>query len=219
MDATLTDHTAVNDAFKIYDDIVSVRNLFLHAGKNPKSANHVFYDSVTDGYGRHSSGSVYIYKNAPDFNVTMHEITHLYMYNLYEEMPDHPNCSQHNIYKVSSQGCAWVEGWAIFIPALFTDGIFEFPNGVVFDLETTTVFEHGDMVEGRVAGALWDVYDDVPDALDDFTAPLADIYKAMWSGGTKHTFREWWEEWKSLGYNVEDAKWSLRENSIAYEPL
>ena len=50
--------------------------------------------------------------------------------------------------------------------------MFRWSSGALLNLETPTWgssgWDEGDDVEGRVAGALWDIYDDVNDGTDNY---------------------------------------------------
>ncbi|MNJ64367.1 Mycolysin precursor [compost metagenome] len=145
----------------------------------------------------------------------MHEMGHYYMYNLYGSIPPIPSCSNHTFQTATSTGCAWVEGWASIVPLIFSNGVYTYTSGATISLENTSSFDNGDTVEGRVLGALWDLYDTANDGTDTRSYDFSKIYRAMWDGGSKSTFANWWSKWKSLNYDV-DAKFSIQQNAINY---
>lgn len=210
-----TNGTDVNNAFTIYDDVVTTKNYLTLAGKDPGSANNIYFDSVNDQTSNQSSGSLFLYKNTPGKSTPMHELSHLYMYNLYGSMPSTGSCTNHQFSTSTNTGCAWVEGWASIVPLIFGNGVYTYTSGSTINLENTSSFASGDTVEGRVVGSLWDLYDTANDGTDTRSYSFDAIYRAMWDGGIKNTFSDWWTKWKALGYST-DAKDCLSQNSIIY---
>jgi hypothetical protein len=114
---------------------------------------------------------VFIAHNSALSNDTVvHELGHHVMYNKTGQWYVDPACFEHHMFSVESPECAWFEGWANFF-ALAVNGnrCYDFDefacgNGSV-DLENHTrndnpaLFPWGDTVEGRVAGALYDLMD------------------------------------------------------------
>lgn len=125
----------------------------------------------TDGtYYSAASNDIHLAAADPDADhVTIHEGAHALMDAIYDDdMPPSPNCNPHNIFTPSSPGCAWVEGWAEWVPArVLGDPVFRWPDGVSVDLESSTWGRPdagpGDVTEGRVAGALIDLSDRTDD--------------------------------------------------------
>lgn len=219
---TVPNNTQVNSAFQVYDDVVTIRSL-LYTYKNPGNANNIIFDAVNeksiDGKGnRFSAGTVYLYRNAPTRSTVMHELAHNYMYNLYgNSIPPAPDCSPHYFNTATSDGCAWVEGWASFLPIIFSDGVYKYSSGGQQNLESYTGFatgNNGENVEGRVVGSLWDLYDSNIDGYDTRSYSFQSIYKAMWDEKI-NTIGEYWSKWKGLGYDI-NAKDSFKQNGIIF---
>jgi hypothetical protein len=88
----------------------------------------------------------------------------------------------------------------------------------MLNLETPTWgtpnFDNGDACNGRVAGALWDMYDASNDGSDQYQYPFASINQAM-KQNSGWTFSGCWNSWNSLGYSS-NAVWSIYQNTIDY---
>lgn len=181
--------------------------------------------STEGNFYRGSVDQIFLQATAPDSRMTVvHEITHALMDDVYEDqLPPIPNCSPHSITKKSSTGCAWVEGFAEWVPAsVYNDPYYRWPSGSSLNLETpnasTANWDDGDTVEGRVAGALIDIADSTNEGND--------IYGEgdpgnLWQTFIKHratTFREFWAHRKADGYNTAwtGALKSVYQNSIDY---
>lgn len=130
------------------------------------STDGTFYNPPTD--------DIHLAADDPNYSVvTVHESSHALMDDVYEEaMPPHPSCNPHSIVGVTSEGCAWVEGYAEWLPAeVFNDPFFRWPDGSFQNLETPTYgtfgWGNGDAVEGRVAGAMIDLTDSTNEAYWD----------------------------------------------------
>lgn len=212
---TLTSGSAVNKAFYIYDDIVTHKTFLDLSGRSPGNAHNVLFNSSVHATSNFSSDTVYLYMNTPGTSTPMHEMGHKYMYNEYGSLPPAPSCVSHTFQTASSTGCAWVEGWASIVPLMFGNGVYTYTGGSTISLENTSTFDNGAATEGRVLGALWDLYDTANDGTDTRSYPFSQIYRAMWDGGSKNTFADWWSKWKGLGYDV-DAKFSIQQNAINY---
>ncbi|MEA1893663.1 MAG: hypothetical protein U9N36_00390, partial [Euryarchaeota archaeon] len=121
--------------------------------------------------------------SANDPDTIIHEYGHCVMYKIFGDYtPPTTNCYPHYMNKNSGPGCAWVEGWANFMPlAVFNDkyftdttywvGISTFGTDTA-NLETRNGklnFPDGDSCEGNIAAALWDIYDDHDEMYDRLT--------------------------------------------------
>ncbi|MFI6588073.1 hypothetical protein [Embleya sp. NPDC050493] len=152
---------------------------------------------------------IHLKADAPDSHMTVvHELTHALMADVYEDYaPPIPNCSPHGVSAKSSTGCAWVEGFAEWVPAsVYKDPYYRWPSGSSLNLETptwsTSGWDDGDAVEGRVAGALID--------LTDTTNEGSDVYGEaapgnVWNTFLRHrsaTFAEFWQHRKADGYDT-----------------
>ncbi len=100
-------------------------------------------------------------ENAPHY-VTEHEVGHRFMHNLYGKFPgDLGLCNPHYFELTSTPRCAWVEGFAGFV-AIVSQNV---PGSYAWDRPTGSDIDclkcqEGASVEGRVAGALFDLVDD-----------------------------------------------------------
>lgn len=181
--------------------------------------------SQEGNFYRGSVDQLFLKGTAPDSRMTVaHEITHALMDDVYEDQtPPIPNCSPHGVSAKSSTGCAWVEGFAEWVPAsVYNDPYYRWPSGQSINLETpnksSADWDDGDTVEGRVAGALIDIADSTNEGND--------IYGEgdpgnIWQTFLKHrsnTFREFWDHRKADGYNTAwtGALKSVYQNSIDY---
>ncbi|WTW96401.1 hypothetical protein OG216_24855 [Streptomycetaceae bacterium NBC_01309] len=168
---------------------------------------------------------VFLNGTEPDAKVVVsHEMAHALMDDVYEDQPPPiPNCNPHRITARSSTGCAWVEGFAEWIPAsVYDDPHFRWSNGASLNLETpnasTTGWDDGDDVEGRVAGALIDVSDHLDDGQDTYgEGDPGNIWKTVVAHKPK-TFREFWDARKADGFNTvwPGALRSVYQNAIDY---
>ncbi|MCM3141094.1 hypothetical protein [Brevibacillus sp. MER 51] len=202
-------------AFWAFKDIIITKYNLVYErfGKTPV----VWYPTATNLAYYTPGDKVYLGASSPDSqSITIHELGHATMYNAYGSYPP-INCpSPHYINKTSNdKGCAWSEGWADFLQAYINRSPrFYFDSTTYVDLENTSSMDTGDMVEGRVAGALWDLYDPVNDGSDTRNYFFHDIYSVM-RESKLNSFSEYWDKWKSLGYDV-NAKDSLHQNTIYY---
>jgi len=121
--------------------------------------------------------------------------------------------------------CAWVEGWAIgFSMAVLDNPGYRTPL-MSLDLEapdaTTPGWASGDAVPGRVAGAVWDLYDTITDGYDIFPSggDPAERFAPLWESyqrGAPTTTAAFWQAWLDGGYDACDGVRSLFQNTIDY---
>jgi hypothetical protein len=182
---------------------------------------------------------------SPD--VLLHEYGHAVMWRVYFPYWPLGASGSHWIMTKSSRPLAWTEGWANFYPCLVeadansrggysgTDPIWR-PQYVTstittnkwdINLETptwgTTDWENGDEVEGRVAGAMLDFYDNDIDGYDKFSNGFVGIWDVLRNHslfGVEQNFGDFWNSWKSKGYDqsITGAVGSLYQNTLEYEP-
>ncbi|MEU8271848.1 hypothetical protein AB0B89_32415 [Sphaerisporangium sp. NPDC049002] len=130
------------------------------------------YDMIPSAYYSTNNDTIYLSAQHQLENMTVaHELGHFIMDYVYADVfPANPSCANHWLEKITSQGCAWTEGWADWV-ALQTYGETHYRWGPLdppVDLESPTwnspgwVVIDGPEVEGRVAGALIDLADDDP---------------------------------------------------------
>lgn len=148
--------------------------------------------------------------------VVLHEMGHSVMYNIYGNYLPTSHCpSPHYVFGSSHENCAFTEGWAHFW-ALWTLNT-HFPSGLG-DMETPTWNDgrdEGETVEGRVAGALWDLIDTNNDGLDTHSYPVTYIWNIMTSQKIAN-MQQFWNAWKSKGYDKHGAVRCLYQNTIDY---
>jgi len=119
--------------------------------------------------------------------------------------------------------CAWSEGWADFYAlAVNGDECFDWNNIPCSgrNLETPTQgtpgWDEEDLVEGRVAGALWDIYDVAADGHDHYSGGFNRLWDTM-TTQSYDKFREFWDQWRNTpGYNTHDVVQSIYQNTINY---
>jgi hypothetical protein len=113
-----------------------------------------------------------------------HEMGHAVMFNVYAGYWPIPPCPpEHFIGVASNSACAWTEGWADFWPlAVNNDPFFQWHDGTWEYLEDPfqlPPFQDGDQVEGRVAGALWDLIDTPNDGYDTYDGDFNDVWEVF----------------------------------------
>ena len=154
---------------------------------------------------------------SPD--TVIHEMGHNVMYNVYGNFFPLNDCpSPHYINVSGGQHCGWTEGWADFY-ALAVNGhpTYTWPSGASLNLETptwgTSGWDNGDQVEGRVAGALWDILDSNNDGYDHIWDGFGHIWYTVFNHND-NTFSEYWSDLKTSGINVSSAADALYQNTI-----
>ena len=142
-----------------------------------------YYSSSTIYIDGHIENRIY---DSSEVRFTiLHEYGHHIMDNIYATYPSSPRCSPHWVHNSSSTGCAWTEGWASFTLLLVdksakhqrtSSKFYDYEVGAVvnqvgrvinvFDTTDNRGNPIGQMVEGRVTSALWDIKDDMNAASD-----------------------------------------------------
>jgi len=171
-------------------------------------------------------------QDADDRNVVVHELGHAVMDDVYEDdtFNTGSGCANHQIHVAVSAGCAWSEGFGDwFGVAAFGDPVYRdtVDQNQELNLDTATwgstrgdsgaAWENGDQVEGRVAGALWDLIDTADEQPWDL---YGDGLDAVWNTFLNHrstSFAEYWAARGQDGRNVGAAALgSLYQNTIDY---
>jgi len=166
--------------------------------------------------------------DSPD--IVIHELGHHYMYNAmgnwwWPEVGDMLTCLEHNLNEPENPLCAWTEGWADFLPLLVNgDTCFDWDNSSCglngLNLETPTWgapnWSDGDIVEGRVAGALYDLFDTTDDGLDHASFGFAPIWGIVGDAAAEYAFTEFWSKWKARAYNRHFAVHAIYQNTVDY---
>ncbi|WP_250002869.1 hypothetical protein [Actinoplanes sp. M2I2] len=153
--------------------------------------------------------------------VVVHELGHGVMDDVYEDnMPpsEQPACRTHFVTRQSGPICAWVEGFADW----YGTAVLNNPDisGGRGNIETATWgtpgWDNGDQVEGRVAGALWDLVDTADDGTDTYNDSLTNVWDTFLNARVT-TFAGYWatrgQENKQVG---DPALGSLFQNTIDY---
>lgn len=156
--------------------------------------------------------------------VAKHEYGHNIMFTAYGGyMPPNPNCNPHTIQAALSAGCGWTEGWAEFLPAVVNnDPTFYWPSGASLDLEGPTWgtygWDSGDWPEGRVAGAMWDMFDANNDGDDTYSDGTFSNFWDVVYNVNSDVFSDWWASWLARGHS--NVSWGpimgLLQNTIDY---
>jgi hypothetical protein len=149
-------------------------------------------------------------RNIGSPDIVAHETGHMYTYNANGWW--YTGCTQHWMFNPpSNANCAWSEGWADFFPLLVNgDHCCDVSTvnpcqGRVdidfFNLEAHNrgdnpqLFPGGDTVEGRVAGALYDLYDSYNEGFDRTSAGFLPIAQIAFGNSQITTFQNYWNNW------------------------
>jgi hypothetical protein len=95
-------------------------------------------------------------------DVVLHEYGHKLMHEAYGPYSyrDSRCATQHAPGASVDTQCAWVEGWATFFSlAVRNSEVFRYPSGAFFNFNNYTSSVQNGTDEGRVAAALWGIYD------------------------------------------------------------
>jgi len=152
------------------------------------------------------------YQNGISMDTVIHETGHMYMVN----SPNkgwYTGCLTHSIFTANNVNCAWFEGWADFFPlAVNNDPCYNVLKVIActgikdqdyYNLEvhsrtdTDPNFNKGPAVEGRVAGALYDLYDNTNEGYDRISAGFYPIAHIALGNSPINTFWDFWNNWNS----------------------
>jgi hypothetical protein len=152
----------------------------------------------------------------------LHEYAHASMYRVYGNWFPISSCpSPHYINSLEPVNCAFTEGWANFFSmAVSGSPILRWPSGATANLELptwgTSGWANGEGVEGRVAGALWDVLDTANDGYDTYSdGGIANIWDTFSHQGANN-FAEFTSGWVARGHNTGGAALSMYQNTITF---
>ncbi|MFI6409400.1 hypothetical protein [Streptomyces sp. NPDC050548] len=170
---------------------------------------------------------VHLVTAAPDARSdVVHEIGHAIMDDVYNDaFPTSTGCPmQHSPSVATTAVCAWTEGWADFFAlAMYHSPIYVFTGGASFDFEGPTWgtqnFSDGDMTEGRVAGALFDLTDNsgTAEIWDQHAEGFGIPFYTLWHH-VDTTFASFWRSRSTDGFDVSDsALGSLHQSTIDYQ--
>ncbi|MCS7352332.1 MAG: hypothetical protein RMM10_12595 [Anaerolineae bacterium] len=180
-------------------------------------------------------GGPYIFiahNSAISGDTVVHETGHHYMWNatgwwLWWDV----GCYNHSLFSQEDVNCAWSEGWADFLPLVVNgDTCYDFGRGpcgagggAFENLETRDrddlppLFPWGDAVEGRVAGALYDLFDSANEDFDSATFGFASIASIVFQAPHEDRFSAFWNSWKASGQNKHHAVRAIWQNTIDYD--
>lgn len=163
----------------------------------------------------------------------VHELGHHIMWNKTGQWLWYDfGCFSHEIFSQESVQCAWSEGWAdYFAVAVNGDICYDFDDGPCtgqanirhFDLENHTRndsaqdFAWGDGVEGRVAGALYDLMDSANESpwYDNASWGFDPIVDIALVGSGRSSFQQFWDACQ--GSDKHNGVRSIYQNTIDYD--
>lgn len=167
-------------------------------------------------------GSIYLAGGDADDtpDTVLHEMGHSVMYEIYGEYMPTTYCPEpHYLMGSSHVNCAWTEGWAhVWHMWTTNDPIRDYPGGGAVDLEAATWGDGNDegrTVEGRVAGAVWDIADSAEDGYDKFSDGWLNIWHIMYHHNCDK-FSEFWGQWKAHNFNTHGAVASIYQSTIDF---
>jgi len=137
-------------------------------------------------------------------DVILHEYGHYVMHSVYEwYFPE--NITEYEIDKHSNANVSWVEGWAYFFPLAVKNNPLFVPLDINFEdkIWCTPNWDDGDDVVGRVAGALWDMFDSQNDSDPWYYDSFSDGFHRIWNitrDETPDTFQQFWDAWNATYY-------------------
>ncbi len=216
-------------AYWLKDDLDRAWNfVWTNAGSNevPKEtaggATIYWYETSTDGTHYHTGGKINLKGADPlSHDTAIHEYAHAIMYKHYGNWFPPTYCpSPHYVNLVSHENCAWTEGWADYFPlAVNNDPVYHWANGDYLDIDAPTwgsaYWDAGETVEGRVAGALWDLVDTGIDGTDSYSESFDHVWQVFYHQND-NKFKEYWNAWLTRGHNYPDAVMSVYQNTIDF---
>ena len=207
-------------AFMLFQDLISTRDFI---GWDVGSSTINWNPTSTDGTYYRMGEQIHLvgedYKSA---DTSIHEFGHNYMWTKKGSWTNTcPN--PHYFEKGNNQQCAYTEGWANYLSLTANNNpVYTWASGATLNLETPTWgtpswWDNGDGCEGRVAGALWDMYDGANDGYDlyQYSFSSTDIILKQ---NPQFTFRSFWDTWKTAGYS-QNAVESIYQNTINYRDV
>jgi len=213
----------VADLIKVWKYIYFGAGQYQSPEESPGSSTVEWKIDSTNGTFYSQGGNIHL--KGPDpisDTVVGHEYGHNIMYTVYGNSFPTSYCpSPHYIQSSSHVNCAWTEGWANFITmAANNDPVIRWSSGASINLETptweTSGWDDGDDVEGRVAGAMWDVLDPINDGDDQYTENgIANFWDTIYNQND-NTFSDFWSAWGYRGHNTAQAVMSIYQNTIDY---
>ena len=223
---TVSNGSSYERAYWITKDLILVwKYIWFGAGSSESAGSSTVQWKIdsTDGTYYSRGGNIHLKGADPLSNTVVgHEFGHNIMYRVYGNWMPTTYCpSPHYVNRSSHVNCAWTEGWANFLPlAVNNDPVYRWASGSSINLETptwgTSNWDNGDDVEGRVAGALWDIFDNINDGDDTYSdGSITNIWDTLYHQND-YNFSQYWSAWQSRGHNVSGACMSIYQNTIDY---
>ncbi len=191
----------------------------------PDGSTAEWTPTSTDGTYYSRGGNIHLEgEDRNSKSTVVHEYAHNAMWNIYGEWMPVTSCpSPHYIQYISAANCAWTEGWANFYSmAVRNENFYAWPSGATLNLETphwtSSNWDDGETVEGRVAGALWDAIDTANDGYDAWNAPNG--FRETWDvtfNQNDNNFAEYWAAWLSRGHSRHYGLIMAYQNTIDYD--
>lgn len=239
-------------AWRVYDDVNNAWEFVPHGPSNCWDAQDttcrkriVFNWPVTTGKTGYDAVGDHVDLQAGDEDfpdVVVHETAHAIMDDVYEDSTEYQDtdCTGHQVPVAMSKACAWDEGFADWFALAVNGGSTLDLTGGSIDLDkpewSTSGWDDGDAVEGRVAGALLDLSDKAiapgADTWDRTSEGAANIWTTFLRSGDPaaygrvniRMFHQFWDQRTSDGFNVaiNGGLASAYQNTIDYgfrEPL
>jgi len=164
-------------------------------------------------------------------DIVVHELGHQYMYNASGLWVDLSCLGPHQLFERRGQLCAWAEGWADFLSlAVNVDPCYDWGmgpcgarGGAFENLEIPTwpvppdQRPTGDAVEGRVAGALYDLFDSADDGYDQTNFGFTPIWNIVHTAPAEYSLADFWNRWKANGNPKHRAVQAIYQNTIDYD--
>ncbi|MBN1465678.1 T9SS type A sorting domain-containing protein [candidate division KSB1 bacterium] len=226
----------LNKAFSIFDHLQDSRQFYLEYGSGivggtPPNLLVLYPKSTTQFLG----GPVPTIEFSPEDvisdcgqipSIIWQFYGYFAMYDLFNNYLYSNQISSHNIDKITTRTRAWMYGWADFFAIATRDKIkgledsrFYYANGHYVEIKTTTDFDavtNIDNVPGRVAGALYDLFDfsdDSNERWDDYVGNRSqkNILETMRDGGGKPYFGNFFEKYITRYYQN-----NLKKRTAAY---
>ncbi|MDH7602853.1 MAG: Ig-like domain-containing protein, partial [Armatimonadota bacterium] len=184
--------------------------------------------SSTSTHGDHNhrtddGGNIHLKAASPNVcDVVLHEYGHEVQWDGYGQWLPSSDCpSPHYFEQASGPHCAWYEGFANWFKfAVSNDPVYHWAGGGSLDCENSTwgnYWDTGDQVEGRTAGAMWDIGDANADGYDTCNLSWEYIWDTWYGAANRdNTFAEFWTRWKNRGNPKHHPTKALYQNTIDY---
>jgi hypothetical protein len=191
---------------------------------NPGQGTIVWYPTSTDGAYYVLGNQIHLTgTNARSADTTVATYGYNVMYRVYGNWwPPEVNCPYpHYLTSREDCSCAWVQGWGEFLPlAVNRDWYYTLDSGVSYDLESPTWtdpnYDKGECVEGRVAGALYDIFDTHNDGADQLSFGLDEIATILKDNRMSY-FRSFMPNWMNHGW-PDTAATCIYQDTIDFRP-